>query len=460
MRCALALAAASAALLPAATATPPYSGGAATTAYFDDSAYSQPAANLSLARRGEFFAGNSFFTNAWVAAPASTSARDGLGPLFNTSTCQSCHLKDGRGRPPLDGEDMTSMLVRISLPDELSEDSHRLGRLGVVPEPVYGTQIQNRAVPGVPAEARVVLDWREHTGVLPDGSRYGLRTPDLRVTATAYGPLHEAARLSARVAPPVIGMGLLELIPEADLLAHEDPHDRNGDGISGRGNRVWDVEQGGTSLGRFGWKAGQPTVRQQVAAAFAGDLGITSSLYPEESCSSAQAACLDAPRGGRPEIDDEVLDLVVFYVKTLGVPGRRSINNVAVRNGEALFRDVGCASCHVESHRTGDDTRFPELSGQEIHPYTDLLLHDMGSGLADGRSEFAADGREWRTPPLWGIGLLQYVSRHTFLLHDGRARTVEEAILWHGGEAEAARAAYASLSAGQREQILFFLSSL
>jgi len=265
-------------------------------------------------------------------------------------------------------------------------------------------------------------------------------------------------RLSARVAPPLVGLGLLERIPSAAIEALADPDDRDANGISGRVNRVRDAASGASSLGRFGWKAGQPSVRQQVAAAFHGDLGITSSLFPESPCTPVQVACAKAPDGGTPELTDALLDLVTFYARTLGVPARR--NPSTARPGEALFRKIGCADCHVERFVTGPAPDLPLLAEQEIHPYTDLLLHDMGEGLADGRPEFAADGREWRTPPLWGIGLVHAVSRHTRFLHDGRARNLEEAILWHGGEAEKARRAYTALERSERDQLLFFLDTL
>jgi CxxC motif-containing protein (DUF1111 family) len=437
-----------------ASAGAPDSGGDTTIRIFDTGAFSLPAANLSLTRRGDFFAGSSFFENPWVSAPASTSARDGLGPLFNTNACQSCHLKDGRGRPPHAGEPMTSMLVRTSIPAAESSPS------GVTPEPTYGEQLQPHGVPGVPGEARVSIEWSEVRGRFADGTPYMLRRPQLRIDELAYGPLAQNALLSARVAPALIGLGLLEAIPRAAIEAGADPDDANGDGISGRANRVHDASAGTPALGRFGWKAGQPSVRQQVAAAFAGDLGITSSLYPDQPCTAAQARCRSAPAGGTPELSDDVLDLVAFYAKTLAVPGRRRTASAAIRAGEIGFRELGCTSCHVETWSTGDDTRFPELSGQQIHPYTDLLLHDMGDGLADGRPEFEASGREWRTPPLWGIGLVSVVSRHTEFLHDGRARNLEEAILWHGGEAEPAQERYLALPRTRRDQLLQFLESL
>jgi CxxC motif-containing protein (DUF1111 family) len=457
VRAPLPLAALFACLWPAAApAEPPYSGGKTTTAIFDTSAFSLPAANLRLARKSSFFAGNSFFTNPWVSAPATTSARDGLGPLFNTNACQSCHLKDGRGRPPRPGENAVSLLVRVSVPRAAGAPP----RAGVTPEPTYGDQIQTRALPGVPPEAEVEVQWEDVPGRFADGSSYILRRPKLALRALAYGALRPDTQLSARVAPALVGMGLLEAVPARELAARADPADADGDGISGRMNEVWSLERNELAPGRFGWKAGQPSVRQQIAAAFAGDLGVTSQLYPASSCTAAQTRCRATPDGGTPELGDEVLELVTFYVKTLAVPARRRPQLASVQRGEELFRKAGCASCHVERFVTGDAAPFPELSHQEIHPYTDLLLHDMGDGLADGRSEFAADGREWRTPPLWGIGLVPVVSRHSELLHDGRARNLEEAILWHGGEAAAAQRAYAALAREDRAQLLLFLESL
>jgi CxxC motif-containing protein (DUF1111 family) len=452
------LAAASALGALPATAAPPDSGGATTVRIVDASAFSLPAANLPMTRLADFFAGNSFFTNAWVRAPASASARDGLGPLFNTNSCQSCHLKDGRGRPPEPGAEFVSLLVRASVPARTAAERALERTHGTVPEPRYGDQIQNRAVEGVAREARAAFIWRDVPGRFADGTPYTLVRPALELGELGYGPLDPEVRLSARVAPPLVGMGLLERIPEAAIAALADPDDRDGNGISGRANRVYDVALGEEVLGRFGWKAGQPRVRQLVAAAFRGDLGITSRLFPEQPCTDAQTACARAPAGGSPELSDEVLDLVTFYAQTLGVPARR--NPSSARPGEALFRTLGCADCHVERFVTGPDSGLPLLAGQEIHPYTDLLLHDMGEDLADGRPEFAADGREWRTPPLWGIGLVRAVSRHTRFLHDGRARNLEEAILWHGGEAEPARRAYAALARSERDQLLFFLDSL
>jgi CxxC motif-containing protein (DUF1111 family) len=265
--------------------------------------------------------------------------------------------------------------------------------------------------------------------------------------------------MSPRIAPQLPGVGLLEVVPEGDIMALADADDRDGDGISGRPNLVWDFLANEVRLGRFGWKANVPTLLQQNASAFLGDIGITSSPFSDTNCTSVEIACLEAPNGGSPEVDDLKLDRVTFYTQTLAVPARRSVEDPMVTAGEDLFTEIGCTSCHVASLNTGTSD-VPELSNQLIHAYTDLLLHDMGPGLADGRPDFEASGKEWRTPPLWGIGLIETVNGHTRLLHDGRARTIEEAILWHAGEAEAARARFTSLTLDQVEALLAFLESL
>ena len=439
-------------------AQPPHSGGGTTVFVTNTNSFSKPATNLALTRRDSFFIGNSFFRNPWVSSPASTTARDGLGPLFNTNTCQSCHIKDGRGRPPLDNEIMTSMLVRVAIQGE--RKSKLSPEMGVVPDPNYGNQFQNRAIQGVQPEATIAIEWKQKEIKLNENESVFLRTPELQFKDLAYGPIHKDARFSARTAPVMIGIGLLEAIPISALEDIAKQQQNSNEGVSGRLNKVWDIQKQQTVAGRFGWKAGQPTVRQQVASAFAGDIGITSNLFPQQPCMPIQTACEKAPAGDQPEVNDEILEFVTFYSKTLAVPARRNINDQDVRQGEKLFRKINCAVCHVETLHTGIDPNFPELSNQEIHPYTDLLLHDMGEGLADHSSEFLATGREWRTPPLWGIGLLQTVNGHTNLLHDGRARNVEEAILWHGGEAEKSRQAYTDLSKKERSRLLRFIDSL
>ena len=287
-----------------------------------------------------------------------------------------------------------------------------------------------------------------------------MRKPTYRIDGLGYGPLPPDIMISPRIAPALIGLGLLEAISEQDILAHADPDDRDGDGISGRPNRVWDRRAGTLKLGRFGWKAGEPTVEQQSASAFLADMGITSSLFPDEPCALAQQTCRDAPEGGAPEIDDLRLGWVVSYSRTLGVPQRRDLGDPEVQRGKLLFASAKCASCHVDTYRTSSFAPIPELGDQVIHPYTDLLLHDMGGGLADHRPDFDASGTEWRTPPLWGLGLIQTVNKHDELLHDGRARGPAEAILWHDGEAAASRWAFVAMSIDDRRALVRFLSSL
>ncbi|MBF8733254.1 MULTISPECIES: di-heme oxidoreductase family protein [Pseudomonas] len=440
------------------------SAGKATVQRSDRNAFSLPSANLSPERRLDFSVGNSFFRNPWVIAPSTTTARDGLGPLFNTNACQNCHVRDGRGHPPEpDASNAVSMLVRLSIPDQ-PQYAKEIERLGVVPEPVYGTQLQDMAVPGVAPEGKVRVEYTTETVTFEDGHVVELRRPALQITQLGYGPMHPDTRFSARVAPPMIGLGLLEAIPEAAILANADPDDHNGDGIRGRPNQVWDQTANKTVLGRFGWKAGQPNVNQQNVHAFAGDMGLTSTLQPVDDCTPAQVDCLAAPNGdgagGEKEVSDNILRLVTFYTRNLGVPARRDVGAPQVLAGKNLFFQAGCQGCHTPQFTTGPDTHEPELANQVIRPYSDLLLHDMGPGLADNRSEFKAAGQDWRTPPLWGIGLTETVSGHTQFLHDGRARNLLEAVLWHGGEAEAARKHVLTFNAEQRAALLAFLNSL
>jgi CxxC motif-containing protein (DUF1111 family) len=416
-------------------------------------AFNNPAANLSAERSRAFFTGNSFFRQNWVIAPASTEGRDGLGPLFNARSCGGCHALDGRAKPPAGpADDFEGLLIRLSLPGVSSTG-------GPIPTPNYGGQLNNFAIPGVRPEARPSVRYEELAGAFEDGSPYSLRKPVYSFTQAHYGSL-EGVLFSPRIAQPVIGLGLLEAIDEATLLERADPDDRDGDGISGRPNYVWDKVHQRRVLGRFGWKANQPNLRQQTADAFLGDLGITSSINPVENCTSVQTDCAAAPHGGTPELSDTLLDRVVFYTHFLAVPGRRNAKDPTVLAGKKLFVRLGCATCHRQTFRTGTLPGLPELSNQTIYPYTDLLLHDMGPELADNRPDFEASGTEWRTPPLWGISLAEVVNGHSFLLHDGRARNLNEAILWHSGEGAASRDSYKKLSATEREQLITFLRSL
>ncbi|MGF6489855.1 di-heme oxidoredictase family protein [Pseudomonas frederiksbergensis] len=440
------------------------SGGSATVRKTDQNAFSLPSANLPPSRRVDFSVGNSFFRSPWVIAPSTTTARDGLGPLFNTNACQNCHIKDGRGHPPApDATNAVSMLVRLSIPDTPAY-AKVIEQLGVVPEPVYGGQFQDMSVPGVVPEGKVRVDYTAVPVRFKDGSEIELRKPTLQITQLGYGPMHPDTRFSARIAPPMIGLGLLEAIPDEAILANAEAQAREKNGIAGRPNRVWDDAQQKTVLGRFGWKAGQPNLNQQNVHAFSGDMGLTTSLRPIDDCTDAQTACKQAPNGngpdGEPEVSDNILRLVLFYSRNLAVPARRDVGAPQVLAGKNLFFQAGCQSCHTPKYTTAANAAEPELANQVIRPYSDLLLHDMGDGLADNRSEFQASGRDWRTPPLWGIGLTQTVNGHTQFLHDGRARNLLEAVLWHGGEAQAAQQQVLSFNAEQRAALLAFLNSL
>ena len=427
--------------------------GGDTTAFTSNrSAFEMSARNLDNETRRTFEVGDSFFNQNWVAAPASTEARDGLGPTHNALSCSSCHTLDGRGKPPDNPDDPErGLLFRLSIPD---------GSGGVIDEPTYGGQLQDRSILGVPVEGRMLVTYEEIKGQYPDGTEYSLRQPVYAIEDLAFGPLHPDVLISPRVAPATIGMGLLEAIPESRILELADADDADGDGISGRPNYVWDFRKGEPALGRFGWKSNQPTVEQQAAGAFLGDIGITSSIFPEENCTSAQEACGLAISGGSPEIPDERLAKVTVYVQTVAVPAMRDVEDETVQQGARLFVETQCSVCHTPRHVTGDTHDLEPLREQVIFPYTDLLLHDMGSGLADNSPDGQASGSEWRTPPLWGIGLVETVNGHTMFLHDGRARSLEEAILWHNGEAENSRLLFMELSAEERNALIRFLESI
>ncbi len=439
--------------------TSPDTGGEGTVEQADSNAFSLPQGNLSMTKRLDFSVGNSFFRNPWVEAPASTDARDGLGPLFNTNSCQGCHLKDGRGHPPSAKAPSVSLFLRLAVPADPVVDAELLRMHGFKPAPVYGSQLQTAALPAAKPEAELVLTWQTVTEVLADGTEVELQKPQYSIENANYGPLPEDLLISPRVAPQMIGMGLLEAIPLEAIRQRADPEDADGDGISGKLNQVWDLATQQTVPGRFGWKAGEPDVRQQSMGAFAGDMGLTSTLKPTTDCLTGQE-CDRFAHGGEPEVSDKIANFVVFYSKSLAVPARRNLGSATVQQGAKLFNETGCADCHTPNFKTGQVEDRPDLSNQIIWPYTDLLLHDMGPRLADGRGEFLASGNEWRTPPLWGIGLAQVVNPHSGFLHDGRARTFEEAILWHGGEARAAAERYRQMAAEDRQAIVDFLGSL
>jgi CxxC motif-containing protein (DUF1111 family) len=441
---------------PVAEQDEAFSGGKEGTV-FDQTAnaFGNALTSLTSAEVDQFVIGNSFNRNNWVTAPSSTSARDGLGPLFNATSCSACHFQDGRGAP-VSGTDQAitqALLFRLSIP---GQDEHG----GPLHDPNYGEQFNPRAVINAAGEGDVSVTYTEMPGTYPDGTPFSLRKPTYTFSNLQYGPM-TGTLISPRIAPQMAGVGLLEVVPEETVLAFADAGDRNGDGISGRPNYVWDYKRGKKVLGRFGWKANQPTVEQQTGGAFNGDLGVTSSLFMNEGLTAAQLAKYGTlPNGGRPEITDSIFQDVVFYVRALAVPARRDWQDQQVLSGRTLFAQANCTGCHVPKMLTGKADSPSYLSAQTIRPFTDLLLHDMGEGLADHRPDFEATGTEWRTPPLWGLGLIRIVNKHTNLLHDGRARNAEEAILWHGGEAENSKKVFMNYSKTEREAVLRFIDTL
>ncbi|MCU1281890.1 MAG: putative thiol oxidoreductase, partial [bacterium] len=381
-------------------------------------------------------------------APATPQGNDGLGPTFNAVSCSGCHANNGRGEPPADSDTpLLALLLRLSV---AGSDAHG----GPNPDPSYGDQLQPLAIPGVPAEAIPTVTYSETAGAYGDGEPYTLRAPSYTIASPAFGPIGAGELVSPRIAPQLVGAGLLQAVPEETIRALAA-------GNGGHVNEVWDTARGATVLGRFGWKANQPTVEQQTYAAFRGDIGITSSLYPTKNCPPPQSACAAAPPSlSQPNLGALEGQSMVVHGMVLAVPAARDVDAPGVRRGAALFSSAGCASCHVAKLQTGVVDGYPALSNQTIRPFTDLALHDLGAGLADGRPDYLASGSEWRTPPLWGLGLLPAVNDHQMLLHDGRARGFAEAILWHDGQAAGAKEAFRTMAKSDREALIAFLQSL
>ena len=433
-----------------------YSGGKNFTTFDrSENAFGVQGKNMSAEEDGYFVTGNAFFRGNWVTAPASVQSLDGLGPVFNAISCGSCHFKDGRAQPPAFPEaPLNGLLFRLSIPLDAAHGE-------LAGDPVYGGQLQDKAILGVQPEAKVRVTYMEQSGTYSDGTTYSLRQPVYEFYDLKYGDFAPGMLYSPRIAPQMPGLGLLEIVPESQILEWSDPGDTNGDGISGKPNYVWNTARQQSELGRFGWKANQPDLLQQTAKAFNGDIGITTNLFPEDHLTAFQQMQYPGiPNGGAPEISDELLRKVVSYCQTLSVPARRDWDNRQVLRGKLLFSEIKCAACHRPSMSTGVGGTIAALQNQTIRPYTDLLLHDMGPALADNRPDGLATGTEWRTPPLWGIGMIRTVNGHTSLLHDGRARNLEEAVLWHGGEAEKAREDFKKLPVEDREALLRFLESL
>ena len=434
--------------LPAYSQLFPQAGGETTIAMRSSQAYAQPAPNMDEFWDERHALGDLAFEAAFVTSPANVNP--GLGPLFNSSSCVACHFNNGRGLP-----EKGQRVVRVSQlttgTKAALSPSHGYALEAVAPTantppvPGMGTQVQEQSIYGHVPEATIEVTWQEQEGTYGDGTPYRLRSPQMELSPWDDLPLPEGVVASNRIPLPVFGLGLLEAVPEATVLQIADPDDIDGDGISGRPNRVWDVEKQADVLGRFGWKANTPNLLQQSASAYANDMGVTNPLFPAAD--------------GTHDIDMDILENATIYVQTLAVPGRTALDDPQVQRGEKLFADANCAACHLTELRTGTH-EIPALVNQTIHPYTDLLLHDMGAGLADNRPDFQASGDEWRTPALWALGLAQTVLPYSNYLHDGRAQTLEEAILWHGGEAEASKEAFRTMPVSDRTALITFLKSL
>ena len=423
--------------------------------------------NRSAAAGNNAFSGRDIFYRQWKSEEIG-AAQIGLGPLYNANSCGACHINNGRGRPPVDERSDPSFVLRISIApqNEKQQMALALEEYASVAEPHYGRQLQDKGVGGR-GEGKLKAEYRDKPFTLDDGEVVVLHRPVYSVGKLKYGDLHKDLQISARIAQPLHGIGQIAAISEAEILSGEDPRDADKDGISGRANLVLDVASGNIVPGRFGWKATQPNLLQQTAAAFAQDIGISSSFFPHtgQGCDEDNTDC--SPMNSKPiknknhEISDDELSLTTQYVSHFQVNqtgGGLNLGNERV--GEKLFSKIGCIFCHRKSYKVKTLNSDGESRSQTIYPFSDFLLHDMGAGLADHRPVAQASGWEWRTQPLWGIGKAEEVNGNKFFLHDGRARTITEAILWHGGEARGARSKFSALSKKQRVALVEFVSGL
>ncbi len=404
----------------------------------------------------EFVLGKALFERLWVQAPASTKSADGLGPLFNARACSTCHKGGGQTPIALD-------------PGELPATSSLTLRVGTVkdgklqPHPQLGEQVQTLAVTGLPSEGRLVLTYDQHQVILADGTKVALRKPRF-VIANDAGKMPAIAWVSPRLAQDLHGLGLLERIPFERMADLADPDDLDGDGISGA-VVMGTYEDDNIHPGRFGWKATEPDLERQASSAFHFDLGLSTPTHldPWGDCTEAEARCrasLHGAKAGEPEVGAQLVSLIAHYLRDLPAPKPAAQPTDVTRAGADIFAKAGCGACHTEQQPSLD------AAGNEIWiaPYTDLLVHDMGDGLADltntGAVSSAVDSRDWRTAPLWGLGARAAKGPATTLLHDGRARSILEAILWHGGEAAPAQQVVVGLSAEDRAKLIAFLESL
>jgi CxxC motif-containing protein (DUF1111 family) len=412
--------------------------------------FAAPIPALSLKKMRQFTGGRHLFRRSWTPAPSSVKSLDGLGPVFNRVSCSGCHVKDGRGRPPEEGSKFRSMVIKLSINKNNK----------VLPDPNYGYQLNDKAILGVPYEGKATITYSKRTVFYKDKSKTDLSVPHYSFHSLSFGPLSPNTKHSGRVAPAVFGLGLIEAIKKEDIIRNEDILDINNDGVSGRANFIIDVPSNKEVLGRFGWKATRGTLLHHIAGAASEDMGLTSSIFPEENCIHIQKKCSEQINGGTPEISEKQINMLQLYMQTLAVPRQRDAQDKEVIKGNKLFIKIGCENCHVSTYRTGQHEDHEELSNRVIKPYSDFLLHNMGPELDDGLQEGKVESREWKTPPLWGIGLVKIVNKHNRFLHDGRARSIEEAILWHGGEGLRSKEKFLSLSAKERTNLLKFLSSL
>ncbi len=409
---------------------------------------------LSTEQRVNFGLGDRLFMKTF-------SPHSGLGPRFNARACSNCHFRDGRGHPlavstDVDKDFSRGFLIRLSIEGQAPDG-------GPKPVPVYGGQLQDRGLDGIGGEAKVKVTYKSKKGTYPDGTPYELSEPNYEFYEEKFGSL-DGVMYSPRVGGQTIGFGFVDALTEQQILANADEDDRDGDGISGRANYVWNVRQQKHTIGKFGWKANAPTLEQQIAGALSGDMGISTSIFPEQNCPPEQTDCQayvdENGFKGKIEMSDEELEQLTDYQATLSVPIRRNARKSNVLKGKALFKKLNCIKCHAVGFKVEQSEAVPQIAGTVFNPYSDFLLHDMGDDLADNRPDYLANGREWRTQPLWGIGMIKAVNGHTNLLHDGRARNVEEAILWHSGEAEQPKKEFMNLSRKERQQVLDFVNSL
>ncbi len=499
-----------------------------TTSNLSGHGFSQPMPNLTGVELEQHLSGDAFFEASFTSAPNTDKPDlDGLGPVFNNADCNSCHQRDGRSSTitiPADASEVKlgsgdGIFLRMSIADATRDEqctqvpavqNAANDFCKVIPVPEFGDQLFHRGVRDARndwddetnpqkniGQANVFVSYETQQVQFADGEFITLQKPVFAIrnpydapleNETTQSPSSELLQANVVTGPrngmPVFGLGLLEAIPDAAIIALADPTDENKDGISGKINYVFDVlkanagDENPISIGRFGWKANAPTVRQQSLGALRGDIGITNTLFPDESIEGTDLHIDYLARTnyddtgedelGNPEASDEFSNDVVFYTETLAVPARRNVGDTDVVAGAKLFDEMQCTACHHPSFTTTSDPDFklggltpPQgLLGQTIYPFTDMLLHDMGEGLADGSRDFLASGNEWKTRPLWGLGLTKTVNPGAGFLHDGRAKTLEEAILWHGGEAEFSKEAFRTAEKTKRDQLIDFLFSL